>query len=280
MPPQTLIIAHRGASGYLPEHTLEAYALAHGQRADFIEPDLVLTRDGVLICSHDITLEEISNVRSVYPDRARPDGRWYIVDFTLDELKRLERHGRRGDTPRGYQIATFDEVVGLVKRLDERTGARTGLIPEMKHPAFHAAEGLSIAAAVAESLRRHALEGANDAMIIQSFEIESLRELRTHGVAARLLFLTGETVPDEAALAEIAALAQAIGPHRRVIEDGGRETGGRTFVERAQRAGLAVIPYTFGDEVEAMRRFSRHFGVDALFTDYPDRGRIGVQEAP
>ncbi|WP_416374910.1 glycerophosphodiester phosphodiesterase family protein, partial [Methanothrix soehngenii] len=91
---EKLVIAHRGASGYLPEHTLEAYALAYGMGADYVEPDLVLTKDGVFICLHDIHLESTTNVEEVFPDRAREDGRWYAADFTLSEIKQLKVHER------------------------------------------------------------------------------------------------------------------------------------------------------------------------------------------
>ena len=102
--PAKIVIAHRGASGYLPEHTLPAYALAHGMGADFIEPDLVLTRDGHLICLHDIYLQETTNVEQLFPDRARDDGRWYAADFTLDEIRRLPGRGApRQPVPEGRQ---------------------------------------------------------------------------------------------------------------------------------------------------------------------------------
>ena len=108
-----LVFAHRGASGYLPEHTLEAYTLAVAQGADHVEPDVVATRDGVLICLHDVHLERVTDAAAVYPDRARSDGRWYALDFTLAELRRLQvTAAGRHDLP-GCGIPTLDEMVGL-----------------------------------------------------------------------------------------------------------------------------------------------------------------------
>ena len=143
--PSKIVIAHRGASGYLPEHTLPAYALAHGMGADFIEPDLVLTRDGHLICLHDIYLQETTNAEQLFPDRARDDGRWYAADFTLDEIRRLQAEERLDSRfPKGasrFAVPAFTEMIELVQGLNGRTGRAVGIYPELKAPAWHRAEG-------------------------------------------------------------------------------------------------------------------------------------------
>ena len=144
-PAGRLVIGHRGACGYLPEHTLESYALAHGQGADYIEPDLVRTRDGAFLCLHDIYLEPTTDVAAVFPGRARADGRYYAIDFTLEEVRRLrvrERLDRR--FPQGasrFAVPTFEEMIELVAGLNRTTGRRAGIYPELKQPAFHRDEG-------------------------------------------------------------------------------------------------------------------------------------------
>jgi glycerophosphoryl diester phosphodiesterase len=130
-----IVIGHRGASGYLPEHTLEAYALAHGQGADYIEPDLVRTRDGAFLCLHDIYLEPTTDVATVFPGRARADGRFYAADFTLEEIRRLrvrERLERRfpRDASR-FAAPTFEEMIELVAGLNRTTGRGGGVYPEV-----------------------------------------------------------------------------------------------------------------------------------------------------
>ena len=130
------IIAHRGASGSIAEHTLEAYAAAYFIGADMIEPDVVATRDGHIICLHDITLERVTNVEDMYPGRARADGRWYAIDFDLSELKPLRVDGPGQDWI-GLQIPTLEEMLRMVRSLNEQHGTRIGVVPEMKKPTFH-----------------------------------------------------------------------------------------------------------------------------------------------
>ena len=151
-----IVIAHRGASGYLPEHSLPAKAMAHAMGADFIEQDLVLTRDNRLVVLHDLYLDAVTDVARVFPDRGRPDGHFYAIDFTLAELRRLaltERlvieDGRSqprfpGRFPPGqssFRISTFEEEIELIQGLNRSTGRNVGLYPEIKSPAFHRHEG-------------------------------------------------------------------------------------------------------------------------------------------
>ena len=139
------VIAHRGASATLPEHTLEAYTLAHAQGADYIEPDVILSRDNVLVCLHDLALETTTDVAARFPERKRPDGHWYTIDFTLAELKQLRVFGRVDDSERetvqGYQIATLDELILLVQRLNKVSLRKTALLIEMKDSEWHAQQG-------------------------------------------------------------------------------------------------------------------------------------------
>ena len=162
-PAGRIVIGHRGASGYLPEHTLESYALAHGQGADYIEPDLVRTKDGAFICLHDIYLDATTDVATAFPGRARADGRYYAADFTLEEVRRMRVHERLDRRfPRGvsrFSVPTFEEMIELVAGLNRTTGRRAGIYPELKQPAFHRAAGMPMEEAFLEIVRRHGVGG-------------------------------------------------------------------------------------------------------------------------
>ena len=147
-----IVIAHRGASGYLPEHTLEAATLAYTMGSDYIEQDLVLSRDGIPVVLHDIHLDTVTDVASLFPERKREDGRYYVIDFDVAELKTLSVHERRklsGEQvyPNRYQgdarftIATFEEHIELITNLNRQLGRDIGLYPEIKAPAWHRQEG-------------------------------------------------------------------------------------------------------------------------------------------
>jgi glycerophosphoryl diester phosphodiesterase len=157
---EKIVIAHRGASGYLPEHTLAAKAVAHAMGADYIEQDVVLSRDGVPVVLHDIQIETVTDVATMFPGRARADGRFYAIDFSLDELKALtvmERADERGEQvfpdrfPRGassFRIPTLAEEIELIQGLNLSTGREAGIYPEIKAPAWHRAQGQDISAIV------------------------------------------------------------------------------------------------------------------------------------
>lgn len=183
-----IVIAHRGASGYLPEHTLEAYAMAYALGADYIEPDVVMTKDGVLIALHDIHLELTTNVEVVFPGGARSDGRWYAADFTLAEIKQLSVHERANPdgTPvfpnrfrvdsKGFHVPTLVEVIEMVQELNQATGRSVGIYPETKEPAFHDAAGLSMEEPLLALLASHGYAGPNAKVFIQSFDPRNLRD--------------------------------------------------------------------------------------------------------
>jgi glycerophosphoryl diester phosphodiesterase len=284
-PAGRLVIGHRGACGYLPEHTLASYALAHGQGADYIEPDLVRTRDGAFICLHDIYLEPTTDVAAVFPDRARADGRFYAADFTLEEVRRLrvqERLDRRfpRDAATRFSVPTFEEMIELVAGLNRTTGRRAGIYPELKQPAFHRAEGLPMEEPFLAILRRHGIGGPDAPPIfVQCFEPEPLRELRRLGSDLPQVFLLDDDAAPrltDAGLDEIAAFADGIGPAKVLI------ARDRTLVERAHRRGLTVHTWTFrADDVgtgfatfeDELGAFYGTYGVDGLFTDFPDRAR-------
>lgn len=262
-----LVVAHRGASGYLPEHTLEAYALAVGLGADVIEPDVVLTRDGVPICLHDVHLERVTDVAQRFPGRAREDGRFYAIDLTLDEVRRLSATGGTRHGLRGCGIPTFEEMVSLVRHLEGRMGRPLAIAPELKAPTFHRTEGQDLAGAALAVLRQAGYEERPESCIVQCFEPDTLVRLRGE-FRTRLTLLEllgGDTVPTDAALDLIAARADAIGPSRKLVE-----ASGGALVRAARDRGLMVIPYTFKDELEETRRYFRELRVDGLFSDFPD----------
>lgn len=287
-PPARIVIAHRGASGYLPEHTLPAYALAHGMRADYIEPDLVLTRDGHLICLHDIYLQATTNVEQVFPDRAREDGRWYAADFTLEEIRRLQAEERLGNRfPRGssrFAVPSFAEMIELVQGLNERTGRTVGIYPELKAPNWHRAEGKAMEEALLEIVGRYGYRESGAPIFVQSFEEESLRRLRELGSELPQVFLMAEVQQyrrflSAEGMAGVAAFADGIGPAKTMLE---RQP---ELIGWAHDAGLTVHPYTFradqvpdrhGSHEAELEHYLFELGVDGVFTDYPDRARAVV----
>jgi glycerophosphoryl diester phosphodiesterase len=302
-----IVIAHRGASGYLPEHTLEAYAMAYTMSADYIEPDLVMTGDGVLICLHDIHLERTTNVEVVFPGRTRADGRWYAADFTLAEIKQLNVHERANadGTPafpdrfridsKGFRVPTLVEVIEMVQELNRIRGRSVGIYPETKSPAFHDAEGLSLEEPLLAILAGYGYQGLDALVFIQSFDPTNLKEMR-FGLGTDLplvQLISGSSGFDwlvtEEGLDDIATYANGIGPSKRRIEDAdGNSVNQNALVKGAHARGLVVHPYTFrADSLPAnyrnleqeLHRFYFTYGVDGLFTDQADRAVRVVKPA-
>jgi glycerophosphoryl diester phosphodiesterase len=187
-----LVIAHRGASGYLPEHTIEAYRLGIEQGADIIEPDLVATRDGHLVARHEPNITATTDVaaRPEFADRKRRhvvDGReeegWFTVDFTLAELRTLRAVQARPERPQQYNgqylIPTFEEVIELAQREGLARGRVIGVYPETKHPTWHCERGLPIEEPMLAALRRAGWTQRTDPVFLQSFEAGNLRWLRS-----------------------------------------------------------------------------------------------------
>jgi glycerophosphoryl diester phosphodiesterase len=201
-----LVIAHRGASGYLPEHTQEAKALAYAMGADFLEQDVVVSRDDVLIVSHDIHLDRVSDVVTRFPDRRRDDGRFYVRDFDLAELQTLNIQERLNDDASGpafpgrfpigqgeFRIVTLAQEIELVQGLNRSTGRNVGIYTEIKAPAWHHQEGVDVAALLLEMLARYGYESKQDAVFVQCFDAQELKRLRQDlGCQLRLIQLVGE----------------------------------------------------------------------------------------
>lgn len=191
--PAIQVIAHRGASGYLPEHTLAAKVLAFAQGADYLEQDLVLSRDGELLVTHDLTLDRTTDVAIRFPGRARDDGQYYVIDFTLEELRQLRVSEARLPVEQGgtalypqrfppgqsrFGLHTFAEELELIAGLQASTGRRVGIYPELKAPWFHHQEGQDLATAVLEVLRDYGYTSREQPVFLQSFDHRELRRVR------------------------------------------------------------------------------------------------------
>ncbi len=268
---QRLVLAHRGASGYLPEHTLEAYALAYWMGADFIEPDVVMSKDGVLVCCHDIDLGQTTDVQKRFPDRQRDDGKYYCLDFTLAELKSLAAKGRSDPAEGGYQMATLEEMLTMIRRLNARTGRTIGTIPEAKQTRWHRQQGKPLEKALVEMYAHFGFTKRSDPVIVQCFELESLKLMRGElKCDLRMVYAVAEPLDDQK-LDEVAAVADGIVPARTLIEDRqGASVDGNSLVKRAHARGLKVYPFTFNADAASTRRFYWTYGIDGLFTDNPD----------
>jgi len=301
-----VVIAHRGASGYLPEHTREAKALAYGQGADYLEQDVVATRDGELVVLHDVYLDRVTDVAERFPERRRDDGRFYVIDFDLAELRELSIRERRGpdgrplyperfaDDALRFRVVTLDEEIRLVQGLNRTTGRRVGLYPEIKEPAWHARHGVDLARLVLEKLAAHGYTEPGDPAYVQCFDWPTLvRARETLGSRLPLVLLleeeAGEAVADAGRLAELAAVVQGLGPAYRLVADApdGGSPEPTTFARRARDAGLLLHPWTFRREalppwaptLEALlATFLGTVGVDGVFCDQPDVA-VAVRDA-
>ena len=302
-----LVIAHRGASGYLPEHTLAAKAMAYAQGAHFIEQDLVMTRDDQVVVLHDHHLDTVTNVRDVFPERARADGRYYVIDFTLAELRQLavtERFKQSDGVKTAvfeqrfplekssFRINTFAEEIELIQGLNRSTGRSVGIYPEIKSPAFHRGEGKDISTEVLKVLRTYGYDEQPRHVFLQCFDPAELQRIRGELLPAMnmtvpLVQLLGTEPAFRAALTPdgtkmVASYADGIGPSMQLIVAPGSVAGNlqiTKLVELAHDLGLVVHPYTFrrdllpayaADYNELLEIFLDDIGVDGVFTDFPD----------
>ena len=312
---QPLVIAHRGASGYLPEHTLEAKAYAHALGADYIEQDLVLSKDGVPVVLHDIHLDTTTDVAQVFPARKRADGRYYALDFTVAELKRLRVSERfnvktgapvypkryaSAKSPAEFRLSTLEEELQLIQGLNRSTGRAAGIYPEIKQPKWHRDNGADISRAVLPILMRYGYATKDDACYLQCFELTEVRRLRQElGWKGRLVLLIGSAAKeadgtDNAAMCtpkgiqELATLVDGIGPAiSRIVTwpDGSAAPKLTELVKLAHAAKLVVHPYTIRTDdlpkncasVEALHdALLKVAGADGVFSDFTDVTRAWV----
>ncbi len=297
-----VVIAHRGASGYLPEHTLAAKAMAHAMGADFLEQDVVATRDGELLVMHDIVLDRVSDVAERFPARARSDGRYYCIDFSLAEIKSLrvgERRAAPGDAARypgrfpleagAFEIPTLEEELRFIAGLVRSTGRPVGIYPEIKEPAWHRQHGIDITPRVLATLAAHGYTEPSSPAFLQCFgPAELVRARDVLGCRLRLVQLLegdGRAPPGPEQLAEIKRYAAAIGPSLDLLCEAdarGARPAPSALGDQARAAGLAVHAYTLrADDLppgvasfESLLELSLvDCGVDGVFTDFPDRAR-------
>ena len=208
-----VVVAHRGASGYLPEHTLAAKAMAYAQGADFLEQDVVMSKDDQLVVLHDRFLDRVTNVAEVFPERARDDGRYYAIDFTLDELRKLAfsegftvKDGEQvADYPERFPLGkshfglhTLSEEIEMIQGLNHSTGRDVGLYVEIKAPWFHQSEGKQVSRAVLETLKHYGYVAQDDNAVVQVFDPNGLKRIHDTlqpelEMDLRLVQLMGET---------------------------------------------------------------------------------------
>jgi glycerophosphoryl diester phosphodiesterase len=271
------LIAHRGASGSAPEHTFAAYKLALAQRADFVEPDLGVTKDNVLICLHDDTLERTTNAAEVLAGRAshvelrQPGPHWLASDFTIAEIKQLDAGRWFKPEFAGERVPTFQEMIDLVR-------GKAGLYPELKSPELYKSRNIDQVKLFVDLIRKNGLETPASLqatpVIIQSFDETAVRRVAKELPTIPRVFLTSNDADvTDARLRELKTFATGIAPEKAVI------ARHPEMVKAAHALGLTVTSWTFrADEKtsfptvrDEMTHFLYTLGIDALFTNNPDQ---------
>lgn len=301
-----LVIGHRGASGLFPEHTFEAYEAALNQGADYFEPDLVSTKDGVLVARHENEIGGTTDVATKFPERKRTrvvDGQtltgWFVEDFTLAEIKQLRAIQRLPFRDQQYNgqflIPTLAEILDFRAQQSKKRGRPVGIYLETKHPTYFRSIGLPIEEKLLQHLDKHGLMDADDPVFIQSFEVSNLQWLnrRTEVPLVQLIESDGTPADQQGTgltyasmltpqgLAQVARYADGIGPDKRLIvplKDGVLQPP-TPLIANAHQAGLRVHPWTFrsdpsylaeaynGDPTAEYLQFMK-LGVDGVFSDF------------
>jgi glycerophosphoryl diester phosphodiesterase len=275
------LVAHRGASAYAPEHTLAAYQLAIEMGADYVEQDLAVTKDGVLICLHDASLERTTNVEQLFPTRVTTqtiEGKtrqaWLANDFTLAEIKTLDAGSWFDKKFAGETVPTFDEAIALIR-------GRAGIFPELKTPEIYAGRNIDFEKLVEVALDKHGLRGptadAKTPVILQTFGQASAKKLAQMKIGVPVVLLLGSDDGFKTAdqLRAWKGVVQGFGPTKNIV------LRNPDFVTWAHAEGMTVTPYTFRasdtgragyrDVRDEMAHYLYTLGVDAVFTDNPDR---------
>ena len=308
-----IVIAHRGASGYLPEHTLPAAAMAHAMGADFIEQDVVLTRDDQPIVLHDVHLDTVTDVAQRFPERARADGRFYALDFTLTEVRALRVHERidvrtgQAVFPRRFpvepalcQIPTLAEEIQLVQGLNRSRQRQVGIYPEIKAAAWHRQQGHDISRIVLQVLDKFGYRSAADPVFLQCFEADELRRIRHEmNCKLRLIQLLEDHGPQSeppatpvgpTQLAEIATYASGIGPAltqilsrqatppRFTITDLARDARQQGLLVHAYTVRTDDLPAAVRELHELLELLLTQAQIDGVFTDQPDLVRQFIDQ--
>ena len=293
--PTPLVIAHRGASGHRPEHTIEGYTLAIDMGADVIEPDLVSTKDGALIARHENEIGSTTDVATKFASRKTTktiDGMsvtgWFTEDFTLAEIKTLRANERLAfrshDFDGKFQIPTFDEVLDLAAAKSRATGRTIGVYPETKHPTYFRSINLGIEEPMLAVLKKRGYDKKDSPVFIQSFEASSLQRMRPLTGARLVMLVSSPATVTAAKLAEMRAFADGVGAEKRLVlpvGPDGNVQAPTSLVKDAHAAGLFVhiwtlrkeaqfLPKNYGGDMGAEARQFAELGVDGIFSDFPD----------
>lgn len=267
------IVAHRGASGYLPEHTLEAATLAYAQHPDFIEQDVVITKDDIPVVLHDIHLETVSDVEARFPTRKRQDGRFYARDFTLNELRQLTVHERTDNEGKpvftnrysgnkaNFKIATLAEHFELIRELNRQFDQSIGVYPEIKSPSFHLSEGVDASKIVINALKKYGFAGPDGNSYLQCFDFDEIKRIReTLNYKGNIVMLIGENswgesdtdfewLRTEEGMEAVSQYANGIGPWIGQLFDKEAKRKGvvspTSWLEHAHKHALTIHPYTY-----------------------------------
>ena len=293
--PTPLVIAHRGASGHRPEHTIEGYTLAIDMGADVIEPDLVSTKDGALIARHENEIGSTTDVATKFASRKTTktiDGMsvtgWFTEDFTLAEINTLRANERLAfrshDFDGKFQIPTFDEVLDLAAAKSRATGRTIGVYPETKHPTYFRSINLGIEEPMLAVLKKRGYDKKDSPVFIQSFEASSLQRMRPLTGARLVMLVSSPATVTAAKLAEMRAFADGVGAEKRLVlpvGPDGNVQAPTSLVKDAHAAGLFVhiwtlrkeaqfLPKNYGGDMGAEARQFAELGVDGIFSDFPD----------
>ena len=307
---EKIVIAHRGASGYLPEHTLAAKSMAYAMGANYIEQDVVMTKDDVLIVMHDITLDRTTDVADKFPNRSRDDGRFYAIDFTLKEIRSLSATEgfriQKGEKIQGYKnrfpmntssfgVPTFEEELELIQGLNRSTGQDVGIYPEIKQPEFHRDEGKEISREVVKLLKKFGYTTKDHKVFLQTFSFEELKTIRNEilleaEIDINLIQLIGSEsrypwMFERDGMEKLTSFADGIGPSKGLVISSESTISNLVLtplVSRAHAAGLKVHPYTYrmdpgqlpsyaSDFQELLKQHYFDADVDGIFTDFPDK---------
>lgn len=298
-----VVISHRSASGYLPEHTLEGAAVAHSMGADFIEPDVVLTKDKIPIVLHDIYLEGTTDVEKKFLDRKRNDGHYYVIDFSLKEIKtlkvkeRVNPHTKKSIFPSrfpqglgSFSVPTLEELFELISGMNKSRKKEVGIYPEIKRPDFYRRNHYDSAKIIYDKIVSLKKRMLNVGVVIQCFESETLKRIREEFKDSEVVLNQLFPISDEGefdynkidkayldqTFKKISKYANIIGPHYQfVLDKKGESTG---FVDLAKHYKLKTHVYTLrmdqlpkyakslGDLVNMLKKI----GVDGAFTDFTD----------
>lgn len=294
-PNDKVIIAHRGASGYLPEHTLESKAMAYAMHPDFIEQDLVLSKDNVPIVIHDVYLDDITDVAQKFPDKSRNDNRFYVIDFTYKELLQLnvlERFDPKTKKavfpsrfPYGkshFNLHSLQDEIEMIQGLNKSTGDDIGIYPEIKNPKFHHENGKDISKIVLGILSDYGYRTRSDNCILQCFDPDELKRIRIDLKSDLFLVqLLGWKI-EEGQLEKYRIYADGIGPSIKHLINGFDKNGDVIYsdlVKNAHNLNLKVHAFTFrADQLGGIPTFEKLLeiglygaNVDGIFTDFPDK---------